>query len=117
MKFLANENIPFASINKLRRLGFDISSVFEECPGETDLKILKKAFSERSIIITFDRDYGELIYKNKQVPPVGVIYLRFIPQNPEHTADILQKLFESDIEISNKFTVVELDKVRQRNLK
>ena len=39
MKFFANENIPVASVKKLRQAGFDVVSVFEECPGETDIKI------------------------------------------------------------------------------
>ncbi len=116
MRFFANENIPVASVKKLRQSGFDVISVLEECPGETDLKILKRAFSDRLIIITFDRDYGELIYKNKQLLPAGVIYLRFTPNYPEHTADMLQRFFETNIPIIDKFTVLETDKVRQRNL-
>lgn len=116
MKFFANENIPVASVKKLRQAGFDVVSVFEECPGETDIKILKKAFLESLVIITFDRDYGELIYKNKQLPPAGIIYLRFIPSHPEYAADMLQRLFKSSIQIVGKFTVLETDKVRQRDL-
>jgi predicted nuclease of predicted toxin-antitoxin system len=116
VKFFANENIPVASVKKLRQNGFEVISVFEECPGETDLKILKKAFLERLIIITFDRDYGELIYKNRQLPPAGVIYLRFTPSHPEYAADMLLRLFNSNIQITGKFTVLETDKVRQRDL-
>lgn len=35
---------------------------------------------------------------------------------PEYTADVLSKLLETNILIQGKFTVLEFDKVRQRDL-
>lgn len=117
MKFLANENFPLSSITVLRNSGFDVLSVAEELPGATDLKILRKANQENLIIVTFDRDYGELIYRNKEVRPKGVIYLRFIPKTKNEPAEILNEVFKNkSIQLSGKFTVVERDRVRQRTL-
>lgn len=76
MKILANENIPIDSINYLIEKRIDIKSVALESFGITDLEVINFAISEERIIITFDRDYGELIFKYKVKPKQGIIYLR-----------------------------------------
>ena len=61
--FLANENFPRPSIIILREKGFSISSVQEEFQGISDEEVIKIAVEKKLIILTFDRDYGELIFK------------------------------------------------------
>jgi predicted nuclease of predicted toxin-antitoxin system len=117
LEFLANENFPLHSIKILREKGYQIKSVAEEHQGASDLDILIKAHKENLIIITFDRDYGELIFKNREVKPAGIIYLRFIPETKDEPAQILQEVFKNkSIQLLKKFTVVEKDRVRQRIL-
>ena len=89
MDFLANENFPVASIALVRRAGHDVASIIEETPGSKDRDILKRAHEEKRIILTFDRDYGELIYRNKEVCPAGLVFFRFSPSTPEEPAHIL----------------------------
>ena len=55
-KFLANENIPLASILRLRKEGFDIASVSLDAPSITDREVIQIAIEENRTIITFDRD-------------------------------------------------------------
>ncbi|MDZ4786762.1 MAG: DUF5615 family PIN-like protein [bacterium] len=62
MKLLVNENIPKASVHDLRRRGHDVVSVAEVAPAISDRQVLKMAETEGRIIITFDSDYGELVY-------------------------------------------------------
>jgi len=117
MDFLANENFPLFSINLLRNSGHNVVGIIEEKPGSKDIDILEKAHREKRIILTFDRDYGELIYKHRSVTPSGIIYFRFNPSSPEEPARILLSILrESKISIVGKFTVVERDRVRQRTL-
>jgi len=117
MKLLANENYPIASVKYLREKGYDITSIAELSPGDSDPEVLSRAVEENRIIITFDRDYGELIYRLKLPTPPGVIYLRFIPKNPLEPAEYLQTLIESkDIRLEGKFTVGERRQIRQRPL-
>ncbi len=63
MKFLANETIPLDAVNLLRRSGYEVAMIAEVCPGMKDIDVLKRAVHDKSIILTFDRDYGELIFK------------------------------------------------------
>lgn len=63
MKFLANENFPLDSVIYLREQGFDVSAIGEDNPSITDPQVLEIAQREQRTILTFDRDYGELIFK------------------------------------------------------
>lgn len=69
MRFLANENFPVPSIRQLREAGYDIAAVIEDNRGCDDKTVMSRAVAEERIIITFDRDYGELIYRLGLSPP------------------------------------------------
>ena len=54
MKFLANENIPLATVRRLRDFGHDVLAIAETAPGSTDQVVLSWAFQQQRILITFD---------------------------------------------------------------
>jgi len=117
MDFLANENFPLFSIKLLRNAGHNVASVIEETPGAKDLDILKRARRENRIVLTFDRDYGELIYRHRSFIPGGIVYFRFDPSTPEEPAKILSKILkEGKVSLLGKFTVIAIDRIRQRTL-
>ncbi|MEA3369122.1 MAG: DUF5615 family PIN-like protein [Candidatus Ratteibacteria bacterium] len=117
MDFLANENFPLFSIKLLRNAGYNVMSIIEEMPGAKDPDILKRASKENRVILTFDRDYGELIYRHKLSIPSGIIYFRFNPLTPEEPGEIILKILkQSNISILGKFTVIGRDRIRQRML-
>ena len=117
MKFLANENIPLDSVHLLRRAGHHVESILEDHPGMKDIDVLKRALRSKSIILTFDRDYGELIFKYPKLIPEGLVYFRFDPVTPDQPAIILINITkEKDITLFRHFTVIEEDRIRQRAL-
>ena len=67
------------------------------------------------MVLTFDRDYGELIYRRRLSVPAGVVYFRYDPLSPEEPAEHLLRLLEA-IDLLHKYTVVERDRIRQRPL-
>jgi len=115
MKFLANENIPSASVVMLRQTGIDVLHVAEDCPGEQDADILDLARRQDRIVITFDRDYGELVFRLRRPRPAGVIYLRFDPHWPTEPGEILAAVIAT-VALEDRFTVVERNRLRQRRL-
>ena len=117
MRFLANENFPVPSIRRLREAGHDVAAVIEDNRGCSDAEVMARAVAEERIIITFDRDYGELIYRLGLLPPLGVIYLRYAPRSPVEPASQLTSLFQAqDLTFVGKFTVIKRDQIRQRPL-
>jgi predicted nuclease of predicted toxin-antitoxin system len=114
---LADENIPRATVMLLRKAGMDVCSASEDMPGAKDTALLERARSEERLLLTFDRDFGELIFRRKHQPPPAVVYLRFVPATPEEPASVLQQLLHhAEIELEGRFTVVMRDQVRQRPL-
>jgi predicted nuclease of predicted toxin-antitoxin system len=117
MQLIADENFPLVSVRLLRQSGYDITSVTEDSPGIEDPEVLARAVSEQRIILTFDRDYGELIYRFRLPAPKGVIYLRFRPHSPEEPASLLLNLLQTEeLQFEGRFTIIERDKIRQRPL-
>ncbi|MGK6350184.1 DUF5615 family PIN-like protein [Parapedobacter sp. DT-150] len=115
MRFLANENFPFPSIKLLRTLGLDIKSIAEETFGIADNEVVAVAQQENRIILTFDSDYGEIIYRHGLDSPPAVIYFRDKGLEPLFAGRMLQRLMEqTDMVFEDAFTVVEADNIRQR---
>lgn len=115
MKFLANENFPIASIKLLRENGYDIKSVGVEFAGILDQEVIDYANAENRSILTFDSDYGELIFKYGLKPKAGVIYLRiqeFIPEEPGRI--ILNLVSDDEFDPKYKLTVISEEGIRQR---
>ncbi len=115
MKLLANENFPKASVLLLRKLGYDVTSIGEDNPSISDNSVMEIAEAEQRIILTFDRAYGELIYKHNYKPKQGVIYLRLENYSPEEPAIHVHELLSvSKIETDRTLTVYDGKNVRQR---
>lgn len=117
MRFLTDENFPLGSIKFLRKSGHDVAAVIEDSPGAKDHEVLTRASREQRVILTFDRDYGELIYRRNHSITAGIIYLRFIPETPLEPADFIIKLMQiPDLYLEGRFTIVERTRIRQRPL-
>ena len=117
MKLLANENFPGTSIRKLRGAGYEVESVTETMLSAPDTQVLKHAAANKQIILTFDKDYGELIYYRKIAVPAGLIYLKFDPLTPEEPYEILaEMIFRTNVELAGFFIVLERDTIRKRKL-
>jgi predicted nuclease of predicted toxin-antitoxin system len=115
MIFLANENFPSPGIDLLRNAGYQVNSIGERYSGISDLEVVRKASEDNSIILTFDKDYGEIIFKHANENPPAVIFFRFKGESPESAAiTLLSLLNDGKYQFENKFTVIERDGIRQR---
>lgn len=117
MKLLTDENISSEVVGFLRELNYDVLSIPEAKPGMVDSEVLHRAFFEERIVITCDKDFGELIY-NQNLPTRGVILLRLKDETNRNKVKVLDLLFKKFKEgIKNKFIVVTESKVRVKQLK
>ena len=117
MRFLLNENIPQKAILALREAGFEVIPVAELMAGADDQTVLGYAHEHQLIVITFDRDYGELIYRHQLPSPLGLLYVRFPFPAPAETARyILHLLKQESLDLVGKFTTAAHNRIRQRPL-
>ncbi len=115
MKLLANENFPLRSILYLRSKGFDISSIGTENPSIHDKTVMDIAIKEERTILTFDRDYGELIFKHNYRPQRGVLYLRLDKYSSDEPGKLIEELInKNEINFNNALTVLDNNGIRQR---
>ena len=115
LTFPADENFPRTSVLLLREAGYDVIRVQEVAPAEKDPGVLLLSVQMQRILLTFDRDFGELIFHKKLTPPPAVLYFRFDPAYPEESFEILSSVLE-EFEVMGKYTVVTRWGVRQRPL-
>ena len=117
MKFLANENFPLESVHLLHEFGYDISAVSWNRAGITDEAVIELANAEQRIIITFDRDYGELVFRRGFKTSTGIVFLRMNDFQPGDPAILLHHFLSTQhIMLEGYFTVVEPEGIRQRKL-
>ncbi len=115
MKLLANENFPLASVSLFEKSGFDIIAIGKDYSGSTDSEVMELAIRENRTILTFDRDYGELIFKKGFKPKPGVIYLRWKSFLPHEPGEYLIMLFQTvQIKFQNRLTVIRENSIRQK---
>lgn len=112
MRFLVDECTGPAVARWLRGQRHDVSSVDEELRGESDERIISKAQAEERILITNDKDFGELIFRMKR-PHAGVILLRLGNEQPAAKIAALQRLLQwHSKQIVGKYVVVTETAVR-----
>ena len=115
MNFLANENFPRPGTIILRENGLSVKSIQEDFPGISDEEVIEIASRSNYIILTFDSDYGEIIFKYYKENPPSVVYFREKGIAPEFAALSLSKLLANpDIILIEAFTVTEEKNIRQR---
>ena len=113
--FLANENFPRPCTILLRENGFIVKSIQEDSRGITNPEVMKIALELNLIILTFDSDYGELIFKYAKDNPPSVIYFREKGNHAQFAASsLISILRNTSIELLGAFTVIEANNIRQR---
>jgi predicted nuclease of predicted toxin-antitoxin system len=116
MRFLADECCDAALVDALRSDGHDILYAIESLRGATDDSLLARALFERRILLTEDKDFGELVYRLRR-PTHGIVLLRFDVADRALKIPRLRYLLEQEAErLSGAFVVLEADKVRIRPL-
>jgi len=114
LKFLVDVGVSKKVEQWLRNHGYDIKSVRDINPRMSDKEILKIAASERRMVITMDKDFGELVY-NSGLSHSGVLLLRLEEARSDEKVKIIEKILErySD-KLFNNFCVFKDWKLRIR---
>lgn len=113
---LADENVPTPLVRMLRAAGLDVEFVAETMPAVSDREVLQHASETGRWILTFDRDYGELVFARLERPPAAIVYLRQSPMTNTEYANRVLSLCANRTEFEGYLVVVEGPRVRIRAL-
>jgi predicted nuclease of predicted toxin-antitoxin system len=116
MHLIANENISSTVIRELRKRGHDVLSVKELMRSEKDPSILARAQSEKRVVLTHDKDFGELAFRCGLPAQCGVILLRLSGDSREGDNQRVLEALDSRSDWEGPFTVVEQNRIRMRPL-
>ena len=117
VRLLADENIPAQGIEELRVAGIDVLSVREHAPGIADEEVLRLAVAQSRVLVTFDRDYGELIFGLGRTPPHSVIYFRIFPSDSREVSERVLALLGDPESIDRSMVIVSKQGVRRRRFR
>ncbi|MBI5296999.1 MAG: DUF5615 family PIN-like protein [Chloroflexi bacterium] len=117
MRLLANENFPLDAVQALRTNGHDVAWIREDARGSADDKVLIRAQEEKRILITFDKDFGELAFRSKLPADCGIILFRITPVSSTYIAQVAVQALASRKDWAGHFSVVEDQRIRMTSLR
>ena len=117
MKFFADENVARAIIQGLRQAGHDVLSAAEAGPGQDDAAWLRHAEQSERVIVTSDKDFGELIFRDR-LNSHGIVLIRMQRLNLRERLARLAAVWSTvEANPQDKFIVITEGRVRIRSLK
>jgi predicted nuclease of predicted toxin-antitoxin system len=115
MRLCANENIPGDAVQRLRADGHEVWWVRESTPGIGDLEVLERAVAEQRLLVTFDKDFGELVFRHK-LAAVGLILFRIGQPSAAVVAEKMSRALASREDWAGHFSVIDDQTIRMRRL-
>jgi hypothetical protein len=116
VRFLANENFPRAAVLAPRALGHEVDWIREDAPGSSDEAVLLRARRHGQVLLTFDKDFGELAHRAELPKSCGIVLFR-IPLRPAALVGArISQIVISREDWTGHFSVVEPGRIRMRPL-
>ena len=114
MKFVADEGMDAPVVHRLRHAGHDVWYVAEEAPGLADEAVLDAARRQQALLLTADKDFGELVFRLRRLT-TGVVLVRLPGLGAARKATIVaQALEDHGQELPGNFTVIQPASIRVR---
>jgi predicted nuclease of predicted toxin-antitoxin system len=114
VRFVADENLDWPVIQQLRADGHTVIAVVELSPGISDPDVLAVAREQKAVLVTADKDFGELVYRQQQLS-TGVVLVRLAGIAPEIKAVLVaETVGQLGDSLAGAFTVIMPSSVRHR---
>jgi predicted nuclease of predicted toxin-antitoxin system len=115
MNLLADESVDQPIVERLRQEGHNVLYVPESSPSVSDDDVLLQANSQSLLLLTGDKDFGELVYRQRRVHG-GVVLIRLLGLSPQLKAQIVADAFrDRGDQMTKAFTVITPGMVRIRH--
>ncbi len=116
LSLLADENIDQRLVSSLRLAGISVYSVAESSTGITDEEVMRLSEDLGALILTDDKDFGEIVFRKQRSCP-GIVLLRLTGVDHSRKADqVIQVIKRYGSEMIGKFVVITAERVRIRKL-
>lgn len=115
MRLLAVENFPALAFSALHEAGHDVAWVRTDAPGSRDVDVLARAVGEQRVLLTFDRDFGELAFKDGLSAASGIVLFRISVSRQTIASDVVAILAARQ-QWAGTFAVAEPGRIRVRDL-
>ncbi len=99
-------------MSELRTRGHDVVWILTDSPGISDEEVLARAKNESRVLLTFDKDFGELVFRAGKSASSGVILFRISAKSPDYVAETAVRVLEHRDDWVGHFAVVEDTRVR-----
>ena len=86
MKLVADESVDGPIVERLRRDGHSVESIAERSPGVDDQQVLNLSVGSRAVLLTADRDFGEMVIRHG-LASAGVVLVRLSGLSAEQKAE------------------------------
>jgi predicted nuclease of predicted toxin-antitoxin system len=114
LHFVADESVAGQLVKALRATGRKILSIAEERRGIRDEQVLGIAHDRNTILLTEDKDFGELVHANG-AQHSGIVLIRLDGLRAhEKTARVVMAINAHEAELPGAFTVIDRHKIRIR---
>jgi len=115
MNLVADENIDRGIVERLRLDGHQVEWIAEVSPSVSDEEVLCLAASSGALLITEDKDFGELVYR-RNLSHSGVLLIRLEGLDNFTKAEVVSRAVrDNQIELAGAFSVVSADSIRIRH--
>ncbi|WP_369723514.1 DUF5615 family PIN-like protein [Bradyrhizobium sp. LLZ17] len=116
VRWLADECVSFSLVREFRRVGHDMHYVAEFAASVSDTEVIALASREGRLLLTADKDFGELVFRRGQVVP-GLVLLRIDPGNGALVwARLLEAINQFGEGLFGRYVVVDEIRFRSRSL-
>ena len=116
LKFLADEGFSFEITSFLGKMGYDIKWIGDFAPGSSDRVVYNIAQQEERIILTDDKDFGELVVRFG-LSSIGVVLFRINPKEKElRKVRLMELLGRFPDKLKNHLVVIDSEKFRFREI-
>jgi predicted nuclease of predicted toxin-antitoxin system len=117
MRWLLDECVDAALARQLRQLGHDVVYIAEVTPQVSDVAVMRRATDENRLLLTEDKDFGDLVFRKAQPVP-GLILLRISAHQRHRKPDRLAAAIERfGGTLLGRYTVIEEARFRSRPLR
>ncbi|MGZ8518487.1 MAG: DUF5615 family PIN-like protein [Chitinophagaceae bacterium] len=109
-QIVADESVDYRIVVQLRKTGLSVYSIAEQQPSIKDENVLNFAFDNKALLLTEDKDFGELVFR-LQLPHHGVLLIRI--ENPGFKiSSVVETVSRHYSEMFDKFSVITDTKLR-----